>query len=961
MSQYSFLQDFLVENAEKGRGLQTMGRSKAALAGLGIVVSVLIMMLLGMRVMADDTNTGSGCNQSGSYGTINWSIEPYNDDGCSLTIGPGQGDDSLPGWTAYTDYSHNLHIVHVTFTDPVHTVFGSNADKAFFNMNLVDSGDFNIKDVDMSHVRTIEGMFANTNMDAPLDLDGDGWHDTANLTTMANMFSGFHAPGIMGIGRMNTSNVTDLSNMFNGSNFGDSVLDVDGMDTSKVRNMNELFHWTRAADIRGFENWDMSSVTSLNQVISAGFKFNRTIDLRKWNLSSMSNFQDTFEDLKADGLDLSGWKMPNFASMSHFFTSADIGKVDVTGWEIGSPCISENQCNHISINEMFWNARVSNVVGVNTWKLNEPTSMNLELWSDKAKEFDFSGLDVRNIMYMQNSIICSPNIQSMNLSNIDFTGKSPKFTNDFLNGVFCNSVEKVNMSSTRFDGSTGDYKFKFPYSMNELTIGKDVHLNDQSMDNVGENHDSDYTGRWVEANAGPNDTEHLWESQSTNPADSAKELAARSREGHAGTYIRQRKVTITYDRNTEDSITGIPNHDETVWPDLGEGIALPKDVNRNGYRFNGWNTAKDGSGRSYKPGERVHLQDNVTLYAQWNVRTKTAIRFNANGGDPDTKPEDIETGTRTSIAIPCGTIPTMPGNTFIGWSRTKSPVLSGTDAGRNGKVEACGYSKNTSIAMQDDESIDLYAVWARKPKAVFNENRPKDMTAQLPETKTITGDWYMSGLTPRTYVGSDIFGWYKGYSPDGVYQFDGWTNEDGTPFTGANLDRDDVTINAKWTRIANDTSGNGDTDDNSSDPGNGSNHSGNNNSNAGQTNENPSDHSDSSGNTANQNGSGQPSSSSGTTTNNDSEANNQQTFDSSPNSSGSTPSTESSNADNNNESKEPSNDEATTETVGNEDPTVRSVPLAKTGASVIGSIAMSVLLMVIGFGAVMTARRHHSG
>lgn len=219
----------------------------------------------------------------------------------------------------------------------------------------------------------------------------------------------------------------------------------------------------------------------------------------------------------------------------------------------------------------------------------------------------------------------------------------------------------------------------------------------------------------------------------------------------------------------------------------------------------------------------------------------------------------------------------------------------------------------------------------------------------------------MSGLTLRTHIGSDLFGWYKGYSPDGVYQFDGWTNEDGTPFTGTTLDRDDVTINAKWTRIANDTSGNGDTDDNSSDPGNGSNHSGNNNSgnsNAGQTNGNPSDHSDSSGNTANQNGSGQPSSS-GTTTDNDSEANNQQTFGSSPNSSGSAPSTGSSNADSNNESKEPSNDEATTGTANNEDPTVRSVPLAKTGASVIGSIVMGVVLMVIGFGAVMTARRHH--
>ena len=947
-----------------------MGRSKAALAGLGIVISVLIMMLLGMRVMAEETNTGSGCNQSGSYGTMDWRIEPYNSDGCGLTIGPGQGDDSQPGWTAYTDYSHNLHIVHVAFTDPVHTVFGSNADKAFFNMNLVDSGDFDIKDVDMSRVRNMNGMFANTTMDAPLDLDGNGWHDTANLTAMANMFSGFHAPGIRGIGRMNTSNVTDLGGMFQNANLGDSVLDVSGMDTSKVVNMDGIFFRTNAKDIIGFEKWNIASVSQLRSILSTGFKFNRTIDLTGWDVSNVTDFQDTFESLQADGLNLSGWKLPKLISSNHFATAARIGEVNLTGWEIGTPCADERQCNPISINEMFSNAFIGNVVGLNTWKMNRPTNLDVNLTSSKTNELDFSGFDVRNISFITDLVTqCPRNVQSLNLSNIDFTGKDAVFVNRFLTGVFSpcnNTVSKVNMAGTRLDGSSAGHTFQLPYSMNELILGKDVHLNDQSMENVGSNQDGSYTGRWVETNSGPNDTEHLWESQSMSPADSAKELAARSREGHAGTYVRQRKVTITYDRNVNDpgSITGIPDHTQAGWPDLGEGAVLPKNVNRNGYRLVGWNTAKDGSGHSYQPGEQVHLQDSVTLYAQWAVRTKTAIRFNVNGGYPDTKPEDIETGTRSSIAIPCGIVPTMPGSTFIGWSRTKSPVLEGADAGDKGKVEACGYSKNTSIAIQDDESIDLYAVWARNPKAVFNENRPKDMTALLPETKTITGDWYMSGLTPRTHIGSDLFGWYRGYSPDGVYQFDGWTNEDGTPFTGTTLERDDVDINAKWTRIANDTSGNGDTDDNSSDPGKDNNHNNNGNNDGGndntsQTNGNPSDHSDSSGNTANQNGSGQSASSG--TTGSSSAANDQQQENSNPSLSGSSNNAGSPNTDSNNEDKEPANDGAAAGTANSEDPGVRNIPLAKTGASVLGLIVMGVVLMVIGFGAMMTARRHHHG
>ena len=39
---------------------------------------------------------------------------------------------------------------------------------------------------------------------------------------------------------------------------------------------------------------------------------------------------------------------------------------------------------------------------------------------------------------------------------------------------------------------------------------------------------------------------------------------------------------------------------------------------RKGYSFEGWNTAKDGSGTSYAAGDKVELTAPMTLYAQWN-------------------------------------------------------------------------------------------------------------------------------------------------------------------------------------------------------------------------------------------------------------------------------------------------------------------------------------------------------
>ena len=782
----------------------------------GVIMATVIMILTGIRVMAADTNP-SKCYQSGLYGSIPWHVDPYKDGGCSLTISYGQGDSSQPSWVPY-----NKDIVHVEFTDPKHTVFGPDAVWAFSGMNLVDSDSFNIKDVDMSKVRNMIDMFADTTMDAPLDLDGDGWHNTSEVVATSNMFERFHAPGIKGVGRMDTSNVTSMSNMFHEANLEDSVLDVKGMNTSKAENMGDVLHDVQAADIVGFEDWDISSATRLNYIISANMVYHRTVDLTKWDVSHVTDFQDTFEGLRADGLDLSGWKMPNLRESDHFALAATIGDLNLTGWEIGKPC-DDSQCQGIFINEAFSNTMVRRVEGLNTIKAHSPTWMSLSMGIGDTSmmdvgtnvpdmtELDMSGFDLSNFEETDMISYCSPTMQSVDLSNIDFTGRESKYVSRFIQGTVgvCRDVTKVNMSSTKLNGTDDEYWFEFPSSMNELTIGKDVHLNDQSMKAMVYNDvDDKHTGRWAEVNSGTDDEEHLWESQSNNYADSSKELAARSREGHEGTYVRQRKVTITYNGNSDnDKVDGIPETVEANWPDADGGTKLPENAKRNGYVFRGWNTSEDGSGQSYKPGERVQPQDSVTLYAQWTRKTST-IRFNGNGSGSAIKPGNIEANGRPTVTIPCDVAPTKPGSTFIGWSRTKSPVLSGSDAGKKGKVEACGYSKNTSIAAPEDGIVDLYAVWARKPRATFNENRPKDMTALLPETKTVTGDWYISGLTPRTYVGSNLFGWYKGYSPDGVYRFDGWTNEGGSPFTGTYLERDNVTINAKWTRMANDNSQN---------------------------------------------------------------------------------------------------------------------------------------------------------
>ena len=269
--------------------------------------------------------------------------------------------------------------------------------------------------------------------------------------------------------------------------------------------------------------------------------------------------------------------------------------------------------------------------------------------------------------------------------------------------------------------------------------------------------------------------------------------------------------TVNFIDDSNES-SGLPSASKVV---KGSDYTIPDQVpTRDGYTFEGWSTEKNGQVK-YQPKDVIKVTSDLNLYAVWSKKAP-AVKFNNNGGEgttPATKPTD----DNTKIEVDCIDRPSKDGATFIGWSKTKNDVLEGSDAGEKGEIAVCGYSGKRTITGLQGKTIDLYATWAKRPQAFFKENRPKDMTALLPETRTITGDWYVDDSTPRTYVAPNIDGWYKGYSPDGVWQFDGWVNEDGSPFTGAYLEREDMTINAKWSKIKSDNNASDDNDHNADD------------------------------------------------------------------------------------------------------------------------------------------------
>ena len=123
------------------------------------------------------------------------------------------------------------------------------------------------------------------------------------------------------------------------------------------------------------------------------------------------------------------------------------------------------------------------------------------------------------------------------------------------------------------------------------------------------------------------------------------------------------KYKIHFDKNATDANGSMADMDMVY--DVAKNLSENK-FSREGYTFQGWNTAKNGSGTSYDDKALVNNltaapNGTVTLYAQWTANVYT-ITFLPNGGsvNPTSKTFTIE----STIELPT---PTKDSYVFDGW------------------------------------------------------------------------------------------------------------------------------------------------------------------------------------------------------------------------------------------------------------------------------------------------------
>ena len=89
---------------------------------------------------------------------------------------------------------------------------------------------------------------------------------------------------------------------------------------------------------------------------------------------------------------------------------------------------------------------------------------------------------------------------------------------------------------------------------------------------------------------------------------------------HVDGYVVGEKINVNYVANYpgQDNATATygAKSGDTVQLYSYDSTGLPQ---REGYEFIGWNTARNGGGTAYQPGEEITLPDSINLYAMWRA------------------------------------------------------------------------------------------------------------------------------------------------------------------------------------------------------------------------------------------------------------------------------------------------------------------------------------------------------
>jgi len=124
-------------------------------------------------------------------------------------------------------------------------------------------------------------------------------------------------------------------------------------------------------------------------------------------------------------------------------------------------------------------------------------------------------------------------------------------------------------------------------------------------------------------------------------------------------------VTVTFDANGGKVAKG----PSVATATYGQKFEFTQIAQLTGHEFTGWNTKQNGSGTTVSSNDVWTIEEDTTLYAQWDIGHYTLIFYDGDGCTwTQAKPTGYTYGEQ--FALPDGSVVSKEGYEFGGWYET---------------------------------------------------------------------------------------------------------------------------------------------------------------------------------------------------------------------------------------------------------------------------------------------------
>ncbi len=256
-------------------------------------------------------------------------------------------------WNSYLKYIKHIEIEEATLTGNFASYFRSNVFTVLESVRIERSNLSGVTSFEMAFysttlqkviirdndyptapsLRTTEGMFSYATKLTELDVSG---LDTSAVTNMNNMFNYCSALEELDVSHFDMSSVTTMYGMFWQCGLLEK-LDVSNFDTSSVTNMNNMFADCKSLEILDVSNWDTSSVTSVDSMFRRNNSL-KAIDVSNFDTSSVTTMYGTFANCSSlEELDVSHFDTSSVTTMYSLFAECNsLGELDLSNFDTSS-------------------------------------------------------------------------------------------------------------------------------------------------------------------------------------------------------------------------------------------------------------------------------------------------------------------------------------------------------------------------------------------------------------------------------------------------------------------------------------------------------------------------------------------------------------------------------------------------------------------------------------------------